>query len=58
MRRSEIIGSRISRKGEGLANDCFLLERGSLPSSTLICTTYRLRIIEAGAEQFIICNGK
>ena len=27
MRRSEIIGLRISRKGEGLANDCFLLER-------------------------------
>ena len=58
MRRSEIIGSRMGRKGEGLANDCFLLERGSLPSSTLICTTYRLRIIEAGAEQFITCNGK
>ena len=41
-----------------LANDCFLLERGSLPSSTLICTTYRPRIIEAGAEQFIIVIGK
>ena len=58
MRRSEIIGLRISRKEEGLANDCFLLERASLPSSTLICTTYRPRIIKAEAEQFIICNGK
>ena len=58
MRRSEIIGLRICRKGEGLANDCFLLERGRFPSSTLICTTYGPRIIEADAERFIICNGK
>ena len=49
---------RISTKGEGWAKYCFFLKRASLPSPTLICTTYSPRIIDGEAEQFIVVNGK
>lgn len=48
----------IRRKGEGWAKYCFFLKRASLPSPTLICTTYRLRIVDGKAVQFVVFNGK
>ena len=44
----------ISRKEEGWAKYCFCLKRTSLPSPALICTTYRPKIIDGEAEQFIV----